>query len=49
MTGLPVFMLATAGPTSDIELVCNLLREYPPVITGLINDSHPNTSAGTTQ
>ena len=32
MTGLPVFMLAAAGPRSDIESVYNLLREYPPAI-----------------
>merc|ERR1740124_1570587 len=47
MTGLPVFMLAAAGPTSDIEAVYNLLREYPPAIVGLIRDSHPNTSIDT--
>jgi len=29
LTGLPLFMLAAAGPTSDIESVYNLLREYP--------------------
>jgi len=32
LTGLPVFMLAAAGPWSDIESVYNLLREYPPAI-----------------
>jgi len=32
MTGLPVFVLAAAGPRSDIESVYNLLREYPPAI-----------------
>merc|ERR1740136_598387 len=47
MTGLPVFMLAAAGPTSDIEAVYNLLREYPPAIVGVMSDSHPNTSTGT--
>jgi len=41
MTGLPVFMLAAVGPTSDIESVYNLLREYPPAIVGLINENHP--------
>merc|ERR1711957_302071 len=49
MTGLPVFMLAAAGPTSDIEAVYNLLREYPPAIVGLMSDSHPNSSTGTAQ
>jgi len=29
LTGLPVFVLAAAGPNSDIESVYNLLREYP--------------------
>jgi len=47
ITGLPVFVLAAVGPTSDIEAVYNLLREYPPVIVCLMNDSHPNTSTGT--
>jgi len=32
MTGLPVFLLAAAGPKSDIESIYNLLREYPPAI-----------------
>jgi len=49
MTGLPVFMLAAAGPTSDIEAVYNLLREYPPAIVGVMSNSHPNTSTGTVQ
>jgi len=31
-SGLPVFMLAAAGPTSDIESVYNLLKEYPVAI-----------------
>merc|ERR1740124_1127249 len=44
MTGLPVFMLAAAGPRSDIECVYNLLREYPQAIVGMMNESHPNTS-----
>jgi len=48
MTGFPVFVLAAVGPTSDIESVFNLLREYPTAIIGLINNSHPNTPAGTT-
>ena len=48
MTGLPVFVLAAVGPTSDIESVYNLLRKYPPAIVGLINDIHPNTSTVTT-
>jgi len=46
ISGLPVFVLAAVGPTSDIEAVYNLLREYPPVISGLIRDSHPDTSTG---
>jgi len=29
LTGLSLFMLAAAGPTSDIESIYNLLREYP--------------------
>jgi len=45
--GLPLFRLVVVGPTSDTELVYRLLREYPPEIVGLINDSHPNTSTGT--
>jgi len=45
-TGLPVFVLAAVGPTSHIEAVYNLLREFPPAIIGLMNDSHPNSSTG---
>merc|ERR1740124_2011475 len=29
ITGLSVFVLAAVGPTSDIEAIYNLLREYP--------------------
>jgi len=29
LSGLPLFMLAAAGPTSDIESVYNLLKEFP--------------------
>ena len=32
LTGLPLFMLAAIGPTSDIESVYNLLKEYPSVV-----------------
>jgi len=32
LTGLPVSMLAAAGPTSDIESIYNLLREHPQAI-----------------
>jgi len=35
MTGLPVFMLAAVGPTSDIESVYGLLNAYPQAIDGL--------------
>jgi len=47
MTGLPVFVLAAVGPTSDIESVYNLLREYPPAIVGLMNNFHPRSPPGT--
>jgi len=49
ITGFPVFVLAAVGPTSDIEAIYNLLREYPPAIVCLMNNSHPNTSTGTTR
>jgi len=42
-----VFVLAAVRPTSDIGSVYNLLREYPPAITGLINYIQPNTSTDT--
>jgi len=29
LSGLPLFLLAAAGPTSDIESVYNLLKEFP--------------------
>ena len=48
LTGLPVFMLAAVGPTSDIESVYNLLKEYPSAI-GFKNDIHQNASTGTTR
>jgi len=32
LTGLSLFMLAGVGPTSDIESVYNLLKEYPQAI-----------------
>jgi len=32
LTGLSLFMLAAAGPTSDIESVYHLLKEHPAVI-----------------
>jgi len=32
LTGLPVFMLAAVGPTSDMESIYNLLKEYPSAI-----------------
>ena len=47
--GLAVFMLAAAGPTSNIEPIYNLLREYPSAIAGLINNNNLNNSIGTTQ
>jgi len=33
VSGLPAFMLAASGSTSDIESVYNLLKEYPPAIS----------------
>jgi len=41
LTGLPLFMLAAIGPTSDIESVYNLLKEYPSVVN-IINNRHDN-------
>merc|ERR1711935_971027 len=35
LTGLPLFMLAAIGPTSDIESVYNLLKEYPSIINNM--------------
>lgn len=43
LTGLSLFMLAAVGPTSDLESVYNLFREYPPVIN-LTNQIHLNSS-----
>ena len=42
LTGLPLFMLAATGPTSDIESVYNLLKEYPSAINIMSNrhDKH---------
>jgi len=37
ITGLSVFMLAAVGPTSDIESVYHLLKEYPPAIDSINN------------
>jgi len=48
LTGLPVFMLAGIGPTSDIESVYNLLKEYP-TAGGLMNNNHLNALTGTTR
>jgi len=42
-TGLPPFMLAAVGSTSDIESVYNLLREYPPAIGAV--DCEPRRSS----
>jgi len=39
LTGLPLFMLAATGPTSDIESVYNLLKEYPSAMN-IMNNSH---------
>jgi len=39
LTGLPLFMLAATGPTSDIESVYNLLRECPAAMN-IMNNSH---------
>jgi len=39
LTGLPLFMLAATGPTSDTESVYNLLRECPAAMK-LMNNSH---------
>jgi len=43
LTGLPLFMLAALGPSSDIESVYNLLRESPPAI-GTMNITKQNYS-----
>ena len=37
LTGLPIFMLVTAGPTSDIELIYNLSKEYLGAISVMSN------------
>jgi len=39
LTGLPLFMLAATGPTSDIESVYNLLKEYPAAMN-IMNNSN---------
>jgi len=39
LTGLAVFMLAAVGPTSDIESIYNLLKEYPSAI-GFTNNRY---------
>jgi len=43
LTGLPVFMLAATGPTSDVESVYNLLKEYPSSIN-IMNNRHDKHS-----
>jgi len=43
VTGLPLFMLAAVGPTSDIESIYNLLRENPPAIQ-ILSDIDQNSS-----
>lgn len=45
LTGLPLFMLAAAGPTSDIESTYNLLREYPAAIMPTMNSRHQMSTA----
>merc|ERR1740139_2130526 len=42
MTGLPLFMLAATGPTSDIESVYNLLKENPAAIN-IMNNRHQSS------
>jgi len=42
LTGLPLFMLAAAGPTSDTESIYNLLKEYPSAMS-LVNQGHQNS------
>jgi len=41
-SGLPLFLLAAAGPTSDIESVYNLLKEFPGMLS--LNDSQLSRS-----
>merc|ERR1711935_648017 len=43
LTGLPLFMLAAIGPTSDIESIYNLLKECPSVID-ITNNRHDKHS-----
>jgi len=47
VSGLPLFMLAAAGPASDIESVYNLLNAYPAAIglTGNIYYTSPTNGA----
>merc|ERR1712008_371922 len=51
LTGLPLFMLAATGPTSDIESVYNLLKECPSAINIMNNrhDNHDNHSTESTR
>jgi len=42
LTGLPVFMLAAVGPTSILESVYRLLKEYPPAVH-LMNNRQQNS------
>ena len=41
ISGLPLFMLAATGPTSNIESAYNLLKEYPVAISIHQNNSIP--------
>ena len=36
VTGLPLFMLAAVGRSSDVEVVYRLLKEYPPALMPLV-------------
>jgi len=48
-SGLPLFMLAAAGPTSNIESVYNLLKEFPGVISFNESKLLENTSNKSTR
>lgn len=43
LTGLPLFMLAAAGPTSNIESVYRLLKEDPTAIN-IMDNKHQSSS-----
>jgi len=44
VTGLPLCLLAAVGPTSDLESVYNLLKEYPFAIQSMNDDRQVDDS-----